>query len=159
MNDYEDKLTWRDALAYILVYALWAAISAAAAVALMLLRSAFPPPLTVLLARNPYFHTRTVELNGMITSVDRLVLIVLAVVWIVFILWVEEYFRASIVKSRERRARARIAADGALITETGLQRWSLDLFPRRLAIAAAFPAGALVLYGIIEGITLLMVRR
>jgi hypothetical protein len=159
MNDYEDKLTWRDALAYLLVYALWAAISAAAAYALMLLRSAFPVPLTVLLARNPYFHTHTVELRGMISSFDRLLLIVLAVVWIVFILWVEEYFRASIVKSRERRAKARFASDGAPITETGLQRWSLDLFPRRLAIAVAFPVGALVLYAIIEGVTLLSVRR
>jgi len=159
MNDYEDKLTWRDAFAYLLVYTLWAAISAAAAVALMLLRSAFPVPLTILLARNPYFHTHTVELRGMINSFDRLLLIVLAIAWIVFILWVEEYFRASIVKSRERRARERIAADGAPITETGLQRWSLELFPRRLAIAAAFPAGTLVLYALIEGITLLMVRR
>ena len=103
MNDYEDKLTWRDVLAYLLVYSLWIVISAAAAYALMLLRSAFPVPLTVLLARNPYFHTHTVELRGMVNSFDRLLLIVLAVVWIVFILWVEEYFRASIVKSRERR--------------------------------------------------------
>jgi hypothetical protein len=159
MNDYEDKLTWRDALAYLLVYTLWAAVSAAAAYALVMLRSAFPVPLTILLARNPYFHTHTVELKGMINSFDRLLLIVLAVAWIVFILWVEEYFRMSIAQSRERRARARIAADGAPITETGLQRWSLDLFPRRLAIAAAFPIGALVLYGIIEGLTLLFVRR
>ena len=159
MNDYEDKLTWRDALAYLLVYSLWIVISAAAAYVLMLLRSAFPVPLTVLLARNPYFHTHTVELRGMVNSFDRLLLIVLAVVWIVFILWVEEYFRASIAKSRERRARARMTADGASVAETGLQRWSLDLFPRRLAIAAAFPVGALVLYALIEGITLLMVRR
>jgi hypothetical protein len=158
MNDYEDKLTWRDVLAYLLIYSLWMAISAAALYALMLLRSAFPAPLLVLLARNPYFHTHTVELNGLMNSVDRLLLIVFAIAWIIFILWVEEYFRASIVKSRERRARARISADGAPITETGLQRWSLDLFPRRLAITAAFPVGVFVLYGIIEGITLLMVR-
>ena len=159
MNDYEDKLTWRDALAYLLVYSLWVVVSAAAAYALVLLRSAFPPPLTILLARNLYFHTHTVELRGMIDSFDRLLLIVLAIVWIIFSLWVEEYFRASIAKSRERRARARIASDGAPVAETGLQRWSLDLFPRRLAIAAAFPAGALVIYALIEGITLLMVRR
>ena len=104
MNDYEDKLTWRDVLAYLLVYSLWIAISAAALYALMLLRSAFPAPLLVLLARNPYFHTHTVELNGLMNSVDRLLLIVFAIAWIIFILWVEEYFRASIVKSRERRA-------------------------------------------------------
>ena len=159
MNDFENKLTWRDTLAYLVVYTLWVAISAIAAYAMMLLRSAFPPPLTILLARNPYFHTHTVELRGMISSFDRLLLIVLAVAWIVFILWVEEYFRASVVKSRERRAKARITAEGGAITETGLQHWSLDLFPRRLAIAASFPVAALVLYTIIEGGTLLLVRR
>jgi hypothetical protein len=158
MNDYEDKLTWRDVLAYLLVYSLWIAISAAALYALMLLRSAFPAPLLVLLARNPYFHAHTVELNGVMNSIDRLLLIVFAIAWIIFILWVEEYFRASIAKSRERRAKARFSSDHAAVAETGLQRWSLDLFPRRLAIAAAIPVGALVIYALIEGITLLMVR-
>jgi hypothetical protein len=158
MYEYENKLTWRDAFAYTLVYVLWAALSAVAAYALMLLRSALPVPLTVLLARNPYFHTHTVELKGIVNSVDRLLLIVLAIVWVVYILWVEEYFRASIAKSRERRAKARFTSEGAPITETGLQRWSLDLFPRRLAIAAAFPAAALVFYLVLDGLMLLLTR-
>ncbi len=116
----EDKLTWSDVLAYLLVYSLWIIICAAAAYALMLLPSALKVPLTVLLARNPYFLTHTVELKGIVNSVGLLLLIVLAVVWIVFILWVEEYFRASIVKSRERRTRARISADGAPVAKTNL---------------------------------------
>jgi hypothetical protein len=158
MNDYENKLTWRDALAYLLVYALWVVLSASAAYVAVLLRSAFPVPLTILLARNPYFHTHTVELRGMINSFDRLLLIVLAVAWIVYILWVEEFFRASVAKSRERRARAHFSSEGAPITETGLQRWSLDLFPRRFAIAAAFPVAALILYLVLDGLMLLVAR-
>jgi hypothetical protein len=158
MNEYENKLGGRDLAAYGIVYGAWIAMCAVSAYAMMLLRSAFPAPLVILLARNPYYDTHTVELKGMVNSIDRLVLIVLAIIWVVYILWVEETFRSSVARSRERRAKARMASDSTAHVESGLQRWSLDLFPRRLAIAAAFPVGALVIYGIIEGITWLIVH-
>jgi len=55
---------------------------------------------------------------------------------------------------RETRS-ARIAGDGGPITETGLQRWSLDLFPAASRLQR-FRSCTCPLR-IIEGITLLMV--
>lgn len=157
MDDTQYRTTWREALAYLLAYALWIVLSAAAGVVLLLLRSAITPLTTVLLARNTYYHTHVTELQGTINSIDRLFLIGFAIIWLVFMLWMEEHFRTSIVKARERRARAALAEDGKPVAETALQRWSLDPLLRRAAVVALFPLAVLVLLLLVRGLVLLLV--
>jgi hypothetical protein len=157
MDDTVYRTTWREALAYLLAYALWIVLSAATGLALLMLRSAVSPLMTVLLARNTYYQMHVVELGGTVNSIDRLFLIVFAIIWLVFMLWMEEYFRTSIVKARERRARAALAEDGKPVAETALQRWSLDLLLRRAAVVALFPLGVLVLLLLMRGLVLLLV--
>lgn len=157
-NEVLPRLTWRDALAYLLAYALWAAISAGAGVLMLLLRSAITPPLAILLMRNPYYLQHSVELRGMVNSLDRTALIVLAIIWVVYILWLEEWCRGAIKLARERRLRAALSDVGRPATETALQRWSLDLLPRRVGMALLLPAALIVLYLVLQGVFWLLTR-
>ena len=159
MDGFDVKLSWRDVLAYFLAYGLWIALNGIFIVTLFLLRSVFPPVFTVLLARNPYYIGHTVELRGIVNSIYRLVLIGSAIIWVIFLIWTEEYFRTAVAKARERRQRARMTAeDEPLPVETGLRLWSLDLLPRRVAITAIFPASVLVLYLLLEGLFRVLVH-
>ncbi len=157
MDDTQNRSTWHDILAYLLAYVLWIVLSAAAAIAFLVLRSAVAPLMAVLLARNPYYKTHVVELGGTATSVDRLFLIVFAIIWLVYMLWIEEHFRASIAQARKRRARAALASDSQRVAETGLQRWSLDPLLRRAATVAIFPLVILALFLLLRGLIFLLV--
>lgn len=157
-NEMLSRLTWRDTLAYLLAYALWIIYSAVSGVVMLLLRSALTPPLAILLLRNPYFLTHTVELRGMVSALDRTALIIFAIIWVVYMIWLEEWFRGSVKQVRERRLRAALSGEGQPLIETGLQRWSLDLLLRRAAIAALFPAALMVLYFLLQGVFWLLVR-
>ena len=158
MDTYDTRSSFRDSLAYVLAYLLWAVLSGILGVVLLMLRGSLSPVFAVILARNPYYLTRTVELRGTVNSLDRLFLIVLAIVWVVYLIWTEEYFRTAVAKVRERRLKARMSPTGETKAETSLQRWSLDLLPRRVAIAAAFPAGTMLVHLLLQGIFWLMVR-
>ncbi len=157
-NEVLSRLTWRDTLAYLLAYALWIIYSGVTGVVMLLLRSALTPPLAILLLRNPYFLTHTVELRGMVSALDRTALIIFAIVWVVYMIWLEEWFRGSVKQVRERRLRAALSGAGQPLIETGLRRWSLDLLLRRAAIAAIVPAALMVLYFLLQGVFWLLVR-
>jgi hypothetical protein len=157
-NEILSRLTWRDTLAYLLAYALWIIFIIVSGVLLLLLRGAITPPFAILLFRNPYYLSHTVELGGTVNSVDRLALIVLAIVWVVYILWLEEWFRGAVKQARERRIRAVFSDGEPPPVEAGLQRWSLDLFPRRAAIATIFPIMVMGLYALLQGVLWLLTR-
>lgn len=157
-NEMSARLTWRDTLAYLLAYVLWIIWSGAAGVLMLVLRGALTPPLTILLLRNPYYLTRTVELRGMVNSLDRAALIIFAIIWVVYLIWLEEWLRGGVKLARERRLRATFSESAQPLVETGLQRWSLDPLLRRTALAAIFPGAIAVLYFILRGIFELLVR-
>jgi hypothetical protein len=152
------RLTWRDTLAYLLAYALWIIWSGAAGVLMLVLRGALTPPLTILLLRNPYYLAHTVELRGTVNSLDRAALIVFAIIWVIYLIWLEEWLRGGVKLARERRLRATFSESAQPLVETGLQRWSLDPLLRRAALAAIFPGAIAVLYFILRGIFELLVR-
>ncbi|MGC8780911.1 MAG: hypothetical protein ACP5UQ_08615 [Anaerolineae bacterium] len=149
---------WRDAIAYALAYALWIALGALSAVLLVLLKSAIVPLIAISLLRDPYYQMHTVELRGMITTFDRATLIVLAILWVVYVFWLEEWLRGSVREAREQRMRARLLGEGEPAAETGLQRWNLHLLPQRMRTALLFPAAALAIYLVLEGLSRLLVR-
>lgn len=157
-NEMSARLTWRDTLAYLLAYALWIIWSGAAGVLMLVLRGALTPPLTILLLRNPYYLAHTVELRGTVNSLDRAALIVFAIIWVIYLIWLEEWLRGGVKLARERRLRATFSESAQPLVETGLQRWSLDPLLRRAALAAIFPGAIAVLYFILRGIFELLVR-
>jgi len=157
-DEVSSKLTWRDILAYLLAYVLWIVYSGAAGVFMLLLRGALTPPLTILLARNPYFFTHTVELRGLISSLDRAALIIFAIIWVIYLIWLEEWLRGSVKQARDRRLRAAFSGADQPLIETGLQRWSLDPLLRRAALAAIFPAVIVILYFVSRGVFEALVR-
>lgn len=152
------RLTWRDVLAYLLAYALWIIVSLATGVIALLMRSAITPPIALILLRNPYYFTHSTELRGVVTSLDRAALIALAIIWIVYIIWLEEWLRSSIQQTRQRRWRAVLSAGDQPLIETGLQRWNLDLLVRRAGVALIFPAALIGLYLILQGVIRLLAR-
>jgi hypothetical protein len=157
-NEVSARLTWRDTLAYLLAYVLWIIWSGAAGMLMLVLRGALTPPLTILLLRNPYYLAHTVELRGTVNSLDRAALIVFAIIWVVYLIWLEEWLRGGVKLARERRLRATFSEAAQPLIETGLQRWSLDPLLRRAALAAIFPGAITVLYFILRGIFELLVR-
>lgn len=150
--------TWRDVLAYLLAYVLWIALSALSAILLLMVKSAGTPLIAILLLRNPYYRLHTVELRGMVNIFDRTALIVLALLWIIYIFWLEERCRGSIRDARTQRMRALLLAGDRPAAETGLQRWNLQLLVPRLRAALLFPAAALAAYLILEGLSRLLVH-
>lgn len=157
-NEIQSRLTWRDTLAYLLAYALWIIGSGTAGALMLLLRSPLTLLIAALLARNPYFETHTVELRGMVSALDRLALIVFAIIWVVYMIWLEEWFRGSVKQARERRLRAVFSGADQPLIETGLQRWSLDPLLRRAVRAAIFPGALALLYFIPLGVIELLAR-
>lgn len=157
-NEMSARLTWRDTLAYLLAYALWIIWSGAAGVLMLLLRSPLTLLFAALLGRNPYFDTHTVELRGMASSLDRAALIVFAIIWVIYLIWLEEWLRGGVKLARDRRLRAAFSESAQPLVETGLQRWSLDPLLRRAALAAIFPGALALLYFVPLGILELLVR-
>jgi len=157
-DEVSSKLTWRDILAYLLAYVLWIVYSGAAGVFMLLLRSPLKLLFEVMLGRNPYFDTHIVELRGMVNSLDRAALIVFAIIWVIYLIWLEEWLRGSVKQARDRRLRAAFSDADQPLIETGLQRWSLDPLLRRAALAAIFPGVLALLYLIPLGILEALVR-
>jgi hypothetical protein len=147
------KPTWRDALAYLLAYVIWIALSALSAILLVMVKSASTPLIAILLLRNPYYRLHTVELRGVVNTFDRTALIILAILWVVYIFWLEERCRGSIQDAREQRMRALLLDEGRSAAETGLQRWNLQLLVPRLRTALLFPAVALGVYVVLQGLS------
>ena len=161
MEATTDKLTSADILGYLLAYSLWIILSAVAGVALLLIRSVLAPITVLLLAPNPWYQLHTTELGGVANSVDRFGLVVLAIIWVVYMIYIEEYFRSSIAAVRMRRARAALGGGTAgrrSATETRLQRLGLDILARRLPKALLFPLAVFALYFLGQGIIWLIAR-
>ncbi|MCX7670294.1 MAG: hypothetical protein N2439_09505 [Anaerolineae bacterium] len=98
------------------------------------------------------------ELRGMVNTVDRTMLIVLAILWVIYIFWLEEWFRGSIRAAREQRMRARLLNEGQPVLETGWQRWNLHLLLHRVRSAIMVPAVTLVIYLMLLGISWLILH-
>ncbi len=152
METISTRLTIGDVLRYLLAYTLWALLSAASGLFLLLWREPIKQLTALILAGNPYYKTHMVEAGGIINSVDRFGLLIMGIVWVVYIIFAEEYLRGSIASARERRIRISLAPETApaLISDSRLRRWELDILAQRLPKLLLFPA-------ILLGIGLLLV--
>ena len=159
METLESKLTWRDGLGYLLAFLAWILLSAVSAMTLVTLRSVLAPLVVAVVAGNPYFRTHTVELTGIANSVDRFGLVILGLVWLVYMLFVEEYLRSSISTDRERRARAALSVETEpQSSQADMRTTSLNTLARRVIKSLIFPAAVLILYLLLQGVIWLIVR-
>jgi hypothetical protein len=147
--------TWHDGLGYALAFLAWIALSAASALALLAVRSTIGP-LTLAIGVRDLSQQRIWELGARAGTLDSIARVAVGVVWLVYIMIVEEYLRSSIGDARAQRIRA--ASAGADDNHTDYYRRGLRALARRTLIAAAFPAGVLILYLLLQGVLSLLLR-
>jgi hypothetical protein len=153
-NTRRGNPAWRDALGYVLAVLAWIALSAASALALLAVRSTIGP-LTLAIGVRDLSQQRIWELGARAGTFDSIARVAVGVVWLVYILIVEEYLRSSIGNARAQRIRA-ASAGGE--NQTDYSRIGLQTLARRTLIAAAFPAGVLILYLLLQGVLSLLLR-
>jgi hypothetical protein len=140
---------WRDGVGYALALLAWVALSAASALTLLAVRSVIGPLTLAIGIKNPANQQRLWEIGGRAGAFDRIALVAVGVVWLVYVLLLEEYLRASISGARAQRARA--VSGGAATDATDFGRLGLRTLAHRTLIAAAFPAAVLIVYLLLQG--------
>jgi hypothetical protein len=154
-NTRRSNWTWRDGLGYALAFLAWVTLSAAGALALLVVKSLVGPLTLAILVRDPARMQRYWEIAAQAGTFDSIARVAVGVVWLVYILIVEEYLRASISDARAQRIRT-ASAGGE--NQTDYSRIGLRILARRTLIAAAFPAAVFVLYLALQGVLSLLLR-
>lgn len=158
-GDGANRLTWRDGLSYGLAWLAWLTLAAAFAAALQAVRSTIGPLALAVLLRNASEPRHFFNMGGQAFVADRIALVALGLLWLVYVFLTEDWLRSSVAAARARRVRA-ASAGGALTpaADGGFRGHGLAELARRSAIAAAFPAGAAILYGLLQGLLWVITR-
>jgi len=153
------RLTWRDGLSYGLAWLAWLALAAAFAAALQAVRSTIGPLALAILLRNASEPRHFFNMGGQAFIADRVGLVVLGLLWLVYVFLTEDYLRSSVATARALRLRAASAdAPAPDFTRGWLRQHGLVELARRTAIAAAFPVGAAISYGLLQGLLWVITR-
>jgi hypothetical protein len=147
MEDFRPSFTFGDLVGYLLAYMCWIATAAVSLATMLFARNA----LNVIW---PILHGN----RWLLRAIDRFGLVFLGLVWLVYVIFVEQYYRTSITDVRNRRYRYHIeptrkhmpAPDNKLLAF--LNRLGLDVLGRRFVISFGVP---LIILGISYGLPIL----
>ena len=128
------KLTFRDLLGYLLAYWFWILGAAISMLALFMIRN--------------MINVLWPAIGGnrwVMRAIDRFSLVFLGLVWLVFSIFSEQFFRTAITDVRERRLKARVdpspnpppVPKSAVMKH--LRRIGLDILARRVMYAIGIP--------------------
>ena len=166
MEQVQPKLTFRDFLGYLLAYWFWIMGAAIALLALVFIRQminvGWPALGEVIFKLNRDWTTMPDGLMQMadrtdwtIRAIDRFALVFLGLVWLVYSIFAEQFFRMAITNVRLRRLKARVdpSPNPPPEPETKimqhLKRIGLDILARRVVYAVGIPLLVLgVAYGL-----------
>lgn len=143
MDDITPRLTIGDVIDYLLAYLLWLVIAAVSMVAMLFIRNALNAVWPVIS-----------DNRWLLRPIDRFGLVFMGLVWLVFVIFVEQYYRLAITDARYRRLRLRTrakASDTALPRNPVikfLRRLGLDILVRRFVPTLVVP---LILLGLAYG--------
>lgn len=140
MHDIMPKLTMRDLLRYAIAYMFWLVAALIALVAMFMLRTAL----------NAFWPAMDWN-RWLLRPVDRFGLVFLGLLWLVYVIFCEQYYRSSISEVRIRRmnddmrptSRAK-ETSGSKLMRT-LKRLGLDVLARRLLATLWIPVIVLAL--------------
>jgi hypothetical protein len=138
MNDIRPQLRLRDIFAYAIAYTFW-------------LLAAFIALAAVLVARMALnaFWPVTGWSRWLLRPIDRFGLVFLGLVWLVYVIFCEEYYRSSITAVRVRRLNASMRATPRteMTVPNGFMgvmfRLGLDVLVSRLVLTFAIPLAIL----------------
>jgi hypothetical protein len=144
MEELQPRLTVQDALGYTLAYGLWLVVAAIGMLAILQLRHAFNAVWPVIS-----------DNNWLLRAFDRFGLVFLGLAWLVYVIFVEQYYRTSITLVRERRFRIRTGSPRSSDTAPqssslrALRQIGLDVLVQRLVPTAGGPLAVLIVgYGL-----------
>ena len=143
------RLTVMDVLGYLLAYLCWLFAAAISILTALLMRNSLNV-LWPLLGGNRW----------LLRAVDRFGLVFLGLVWLVYVIGAEHYFRSAITDIRLRRIKTRArpelrAAEAQLDPGTRtLRRLGLDLLLNRVVTTVAAPVALLALAYFVENLVL-----
>ena len=103
MEDVKLQLTFRDILGYILAYVLWFLVAALGMVALLMVRNAFNIVGSVISSSSAHMW----PMIWLMRAIDRFGLVFLGLVWLAYVIFVENHYRTGITAVRIRRFRAK----------------------------------------------------
>jgi len=149
MEEISPRLTVMDLLGYLLAYVCWLFTASLSILTVLLMRNALNI-LWPLMGGNRW----------VLRAADRFGLVFLGLVWLVYVIFAENYFRSSITDVRLRRAKTRArpllrAAETQLDPGTRvLRRLGLDILLQRVVPTVAGPVAVLALSYVVEQLLL-----
>jgi membrane-bound metal-dependent hydrolase YbcI (DUF457 family) len=149
MEQISPRITLMDLLGYLLAYICWLLAASLSILTALLMRNSLNL-LWPLLGGNRW----------VLRAVDRFGLVFLGLVWLVYVIFAEHYFRTSITDARFRRVKTRErlqlrAAEAQLdIGTRALRRLGLDILLQRVVTTVAGPVALLALSFLVEQLLL-----
>lgn len=143
MESIKPRLRFRDIVGYALAYLGWFATAMGSMVAILLFRNAFN---ILWAALGPYENTLTeFQWTTLLRPIDRFGLVFGGLVWLGFVIFVEQYYRQSITVKREQRFR--VSTDHLYTPPPPpenkfmfyLYRLGLDILARRFVVTFIAP--------------------
>jgi hypothetical protein len=132
------RFSLRDMLKYVLGYVCWISTAAVTMLSMLLIRNMLNL-VWPLLGGNRWA----------LRAIDRFGLVLMGLGWLVFVLFLENYYRTGVstgLQRRRRRSAGQLALGSDRAIPRALRRWGLDLlalrFVRTLAIPLALAAAA-----------------
>jgi hypothetical protein len=140
MEDIRPKLTLADIFGYLLAYLCWLLVAAVCMLTLIQIRNA-------LNAMWPVISDN----RWLIRPIDRFGLVFMGLVWLVYVIFVEQHYRSSITAIRTGRVKARMGGSvrPAKVPENKvmrmLKRMGLDILVRRFVPTLLAPIALFIL--------------
>jgi hypothetical protein len=154
MEEMRPRLTIQDLFGYAIAYGIWVVVAAIGMFAILQLRNALQLMWPVIS-----------DNRWLLRPVDRFGLVFMGLVWLVYVIFVEQYYRSAITMVRMRRLRARIGSPRTLDKAPqnrvlrALRRVGLDILAQRLLPTIGAPVAVLIIaYGLFYLASLLLPR-
>ncbi|MBN1641583.1 MAG: hypothetical protein JXA09_10130 [Anaerolineae bacterium] len=154
MEDITPKLTVGDVVGYLLAYLGWLLISAMGLIGVFLLRNAWNM-LWPAISSNRW----------LLRPIDRFGLVFLGLLWLVYVIFTEQYFRSAITFSRYRRMKEqrdvplRQAGPPQSRFSKLLRRVGLDVLASRFVSTLMVPMALVVISYLIEQLSTMLLTR
>lgn len=143
MESIRPRLSFKDIMGYLLAYLCWFATAAASIGSILLLRNAFN---VLWAAFGPHVKTLTdYQYTTLLRPIDRFGLVIGGLVWLGYVIFVEQHYRESITVKREQRFR--ISTDHLYAPPSPpenkfmffLYRLGIDILAKRFVITFVIP--------------------
>jgi hypothetical protein len=158
MEEVKPRLTAGDVFSYALAYMCWLLTAALSMAALFMVRTALNVAWPVMVG------TEATD-RWTLRAVDRFGLVLLGLVWLVYVIFVEQHYRSSITEARTRRYKeqARLTPQTEPTQKNGLirflRRLGLDILARRLVLTMGIPLAVLGIAYLVYWVSFVLLAR